>query len=51
MTKAELVEFMAEEAKMSKAEAGRALDAFVKGVTKGVQKEGKEVSYRQGDLR
>ena len=41
MTKQELVEFMAEEAGMTKAEAGRALDAFVKGVTKGVTKEGK----------
>jgi DNA-binding protein HU-beta len=41
MTKTELVEFMAEEAGVSKAEAGRVLDAFVKGVTKGVQKEGK----------
>ena len=41
MTKTELVEFMAEEANMSKAEAGRALDAFVKGVMKGVKKEGK----------
>jgi len=41
MTKTELVEFMAEEAGVSKAEAGRVLDAFVKGVTKGVQKQGK----------
>ena len=41
MTKTELVEFMAKEAGVSKAEAGRVLDAFVKGVTKGVQKEGK----------
>lgn len=41
MTKTELVEFMAEEAGVSKAEAGRLLDAFVKGVTKGVSKEGK----------
>ena len=41
MTKTELVEFMAEEAGMSKAEAGRAVDAFVKGVTKGLVKKGK----------
>lgn len=41
MSKTELVEFMAKEAGVSKAEAGRVLDAFVKGVTKGVQKEGK----------
>ena len=41
MSKTELVEFMAEEAEMTKAEAGRALDAFVKGVTEGLVKEGK----------
>jgi len=41
MTKTELVEFMAEEAGMTKADAGRALDAFVKGVTEGLVKEGK----------
>lgn len=41
MTKTELVEFMAEEANVSKAEAGRLLDAFVKGVEKGLKKEGK----------
>ena len=41
MTKTELVEFMAEKAGMSNAEAGRAYDAFVEGVTKGVVKEGK----------
>lgn len=41
MTKTELVEFIAEEAEMSKAAAGRAVDAFVKGVTKGLVKEGK----------
>ena len=41
MSKTELVEFMAEEAKVSKAEAGRLLDAFVKGVEKGLKKEGK----------
>lgn len=41
MTKAELVEFMAEKAQVSKAEAGRLLDAFMEGVTKGLVKEGK----------
>ncbi len=41
MTKTELVEFMAEKAEVSKAEASRLLDAFVEGVTKGVTKEGK----------
>ena len=41
MSKTELVAFMAEEAKVSKAEAGRLLDAFVKGVEKGLKKEGK----------
>ena len=41
MTKTELVEFMAEKAEVSKAEASRLLDAFVEGVTKGVAKEGK----------
>ena len=41
MTKTELVEFIAKEAGMSKAAAGRAVDAFVKGVTKGLVKEGK----------
>lgn len=41
MTKTELIEFMANEAGMSKAEAGRALDAFMEGVKKGLKKEGK----------
>lgn len=41
MTKAELVEFMAEKADLTKADAGRALDAMVEGVTKGLKKEGK----------
>ena len=41
MSKTELVEFMAEEAGMSKAEAGRALEACIKGITKGLVKEGK----------
>lgn len=41
MTKTELVEFMAEKAEVSKAEAGRLLDAFMEGVTKGLVEEGK----------
>ncbi len=41
MTKTELVEFMAEKADVTKAVAGRALEAFVEGVTKGLVKEGK----------
>lgn len=41
MTKTELVEFMAKEAGLSKADAGRALDAFVAGVKHGLKKEGK----------
>ena len=41
MTKAELVEFIAEKADLTKADAARALDAVVAGVTKGLKKEGK----------
>ena len=42
MTKAELVEKMAKEAKISKAAAGNALDSFMDGVTKALKKkEGK----------
>ena len=41
MTKAELVEFMAEKADLTKADATRALDAMMEGVTKGLKKEGK----------
>ena len=41
MTKAELVEFMAEKADLTKADATRALDALMEGVTKGLKKEGK----------
>ena len=41
MTKAELVEFIAEKADLTKADAGRALDAMMEGVTKGLKKEGK----------
>ncbi len=41
MTKAELVEFVAEKADLTKADAARAIDAVVAGVTKGLKKEGK----------
>ena len=41
MTKAELVDFIAEKADLTKADAARALDAVVDGVTKGLKKEGK----------
>ena len=41
MTKAELVEFVAENADLTKADATRALDAVVAGVTEGLKKEGK----------
>ena len=41
MTKAELVEFIAENADLTKADATRALDAMMEGVTKGLKKEGK----------
>ena len=41
MTKAELVDFVAEKADLTKADAARALEAVVAGVTKGLKKEGK----------
>ena len=41
MTKAELVDFVAEKADLTKADAARAIDAVVAGVTKGLKKEGK----------
>ena len=41
MTKAELVEFVSEKADLTKADADRALEAVVAGVTKGLKKEGK----------
>jgi len=42
MTKQNLIDYVAEEANMSKAEAGRALDAVLAGITKGLKKD-KEV--------
>lgn len=41
MTKTELVEFIAEKADLTKADAGRALEAMMEGVTEGLKKEGK----------
>lgn len=41
MSKAELVELVAEQAEISKAAAGRAIDAMLDGITKGLKKEGK----------
>ena len=41
MTKQDLVNFIADEAKLTKADATRALDAFMSGVIKGLKKEGK----------
>ena len=41
MSKTELVELIAEQAEISKAAAGRALDAALEGITTGLKKEGK----------
>ena len=41
MTKANLVDFIAENADLTKADAARALDTVLAGVTKGLKKEGK----------
>ena len=41
MTKANLVDYVAEKAHLTKADAARALDAVLAGVTKGLKKEGK----------
>lgn len=41
MSKTELVEFVANEAGLTKADAGRAVDAMLNGITKGLKKEGK----------
>ena len=41
MTKAELIEFIAENADLTKADAGRALDAMIEGVTEGLKKKKK----------
>ena len=44
MTKAELVEKMAKDAKITKAAAGRALDSIVDGITKGLKKRNSRVT-------
>lgn len=41
MTKQDLVNFIAEETELSKADATRALDAMMKGIVKGLQTEKK----------
>lgn len=41
MSKTELVEYIAKEAGLTKADAGRALDATLEGISKGLKKEGK----------
>ncbi len=41
MSKTELVDFIAEEANLSKADAARAVEAFQKGIIKGLKEEGK----------
>ena len=41
MTKQELVEFIAKAANLTKADAARALDATIEGITAGLKKEGK----------
>ena len=41
MTKAELVDFIAEKADLTKADAGRALEAMMEGVTNGLKETGK----------
>ena len=41
MSKTQLVEFMAEDAGLTKADAARALEAMIKGTVKGLKEEGK----------
>lgn len=41
MTKAELVDFIAEKADLTKADAGRALEAMMEGVTNSLKETGK----------
>ncbi len=41
MSKAELVDFIAAQAGLTKADAGRALDATMEGIKKGLKKEGR----------
>lgn len=41
MSKTQLVEFIAEEAGLTKADASRAMEAMIKGVVKGLKESGK----------
>lgn len=41
MTKAELIEFIAENADLTKADSGRALEAMIEGITEGLKTKGK----------
>ena len=41
MSRTELVEFIAKEAGLTKADAARALDACINGITSGLKKDGK----------
>ena len=41
MSKTDLVNFVAEKANLTKADANRALDAVIEGITKGLKKDGK----------
>lgn len=41
MSKTELVNYIAEETGLTKADSSRAMEAMIDGVTKGLQKEGK----------
>lgn len=41
MSKADLVSYMAEDTGLTKADATRALEAFINGVTKGLKEDGK----------
>ena len=43
MTKQSLIDYVAEKAGMSKAEAGRALDAVLEGIVEGLKNEGEVV--------
>jgi len=41
MTKTDLIEFIAENADLTKADSARAIDALIEGITEGLKKEGK----------
>ncbi len=43
MTKSELIDFVSEQANMTKAEAGRALDAVLDGIVDGLKEKGEVV--------